>query len=149
MRTVKRLKSIVSLINDNSKVVADIGADHGYLSKILIEENRAKKVIATDISEPSLRKTDNLIKQFMLTDRIETRVGDGLVPIKNGEVQTVVIAGMGGYEIIKILQSNTDKNIEKFILQPVQNTLQLREFSNICRYAAVMAEILKQERRCQ
>lgn len=128
MRAVKRLRVIADLINDRDKVVADIGCDHGYLSKILIEENRAKKIIATDISKPSLEKTAILAKQYGLSDKITTKVGDGLKPIQEEKVDIVVIAGMGGYEIIKILEENKNKNYLKLIFQPVQKTIELRKY---------------------
>lgn len=41
--------------------VGDIGCDHGYISHALLETNRAEKVIATDISAPSLNKAATLL----------------------------------------------------------------------------------------
>jgi len=128
MRAVKRLRVIADLINDDEKVVADIGCDHGYLSKILINENRAKQVIATDISKPSLEKTAILASRYGINDKIITKVGDGLKPIENENVDIVVIAGMGGFEIIKILQDNKKTKYSKLIFQPVQNSIELRSY---------------------
>ena len=131
MKLIKRLKAIVDLIEKGEFVIADIGADHGYLSKMLIDQNKAKKVIATDISKQSLQKTDDLVKKYKMQDQIETRVGDGLNPVKYDKLDYVVIAGMGGYEIIKIL-SQDKYNVNKFILQPSknQNVVELRKFLN-------------------
>ena len=128
MRNLKRIRAIATLINDKDKTVADIGTDHGYLTKVLIEENRAKAVIATDISKASLEKTANLAKKYGFLDKILLKVGDGLKILNKGEAQIVVIAGMGGNEIIKILEENTDKTFDKFIFQPMQNTINLREY---------------------
>ena len=147
MRAQKRLRVIADLINDNNCVVADIGADHGYLSKMLIEEGRAKKVFATDISASSLDKTNVLIKKYNLADKIETRVGDGLKPIKDEVVDVVVIAGMGGNEIIKILQANANDNIKKYIFQPVQNTIQLRQYFNNNHYEITKDFIVKDQEK--
>lgn len=127
MRAKKRLCVIAEII-ENQNVVADIGADHGYLSKMLIEQNRAKKVIATDISKKCLKKTEDLIKHFDFQEKIETRVGDGIDPLLEDEVDLAVIAGLGGQEIIKILSSQNLKGIKRFILQPAQNTPELRKF---------------------
>ena len=134
MRAIRRLRVIADLVSDENGIVADVGADHGFLAKMLIDEKKAKYVITTDISAPSLEKTVNLIKKYNLEDFIETRVGDGLKPILKENIDTVIIAGMGGYEIIKILQENTNKNINEYILQPVQNTIELRKFLNDNNY---------------
>lgn len=130
MRAKKRIRAIVDLINDENCIVADIGADHGFLSKILIDENRAKQVYATDISADSLSKTQKLINNYGLSEKIITLVGDGLSPVDGVEIDVAVIAGMGGFEIIKILSNANVGNVKKFIFQPVQNTVELRKYLN-------------------
>lgn len=107
---------------DSSDVIADVGADHGYLSAMLAKSNRFAKVIATDISAPSLQKTSKLAKELGLT--IHTRVGDGLLVAP--DATTACICGMGGYEIIKILK--TKPTTQKYVLQPVQNPTELRMY---------------------
>lgn len=147
MRNLKRIGAIATLINDKDKTVADIGADHGYLTKVLIEENRAKAVIATDISKASLEKTANLAKKYGFLDKIFLKVGDGLKILNKGEAQIVVIAGMGGNEIIKILEENTDKTFDKFIFQPMQNTINLREYLIKHNYEIIKDFIVKDRKK--
>lgn len=147
MRNLKRIRAIATLINDTDKTVADIGADHGYLTKVLIEENRAKAVIATDISKASLEKTANLAKKYGFLDKILLKVGDGLKILNKGEAQIVVIAGMGGNEIIKILEENTDKTFDKFIFQPMQNTINLREYLIKHNYEIIKDFIVKDRKK--
>ena len=147
MRNLKRIRAIATLINDKDKTVADIGADHGYLTKVLIEENRAKAVIATDISKASLEKTANLAKKYGFLDKILLKVGDGLKILNKGEAQIVVIAGMGGNEIIKILEENTDKTFDKFIFQPMQNTINLREYLIKHNYEIIKDFIVKDRKK--
>lgn len=147
MRAKIRLQEIANQI-ENVNVVADIGADHGYLTKMLIEQGRAKHVIATDISEPSLQKTEMLAKRFGFENKIEIRVGDGLDPIfKEDKVEVCVIAGMGGYEIIKILSSQDLKNIKIFVFQPAQNASNLREFLTQNGFEIVFDEIVKDQKK--
>lgn len=121
-RANKRLKALfdeaVRLTNDD--VVADIGADHGYLAVMLKNSNKFQKVIATDISTPSLDKTVALAKSLNL--EIDCRVGDGLLIAPDATMACV--CGMGGYEIIKIL--NQPSKAQKFVFQPVQNATELR-----------------------
>lgn len=147
MRNLKRIRAIATLINDKDKTVADIGADHGYLTKVLIEENRAKAVIATDISKASLEKTANLAKKYGFLDKIFLKVGGGLKILNKGEAQIVVVAGMGGNEIIKILEENTDKTFEKFIFQPMQNTINLREYLIKHNYEIIKDFIVKDRKK--
>ena len=119
----KRLNEIYNqtvCLATSSDVVVDVGADHGYLAAMLAKTNMFKQVIATDISAPSLEKTKKLAKGLNLN--IETRVGDGLTVAQ--EATLACICGMGGYEIIKILETNP--KVQKFVLQPVQNPIELR-----------------------
>lgn len=146
MRAKKRLVCIAEKI-ENAQCVADIGADHGFLTKMLVEQNRASKVIATDISKPSLQKTVELSKRFGFENNIEARVGNGLEPIKENEVDVAVIAGMGGQEIIKILKTQNLKNIQKFIFQPAQNAPELREFLSENGFEIINDEIVKDQKK--
>jgi len=127
MRTKRRLSALLEVARE-AKTVADIGADHGYLTKMLLESRKAKSVIATDISAASLEKTRLLAKRHDFLERIELRVGNGLEPIKRGEADLAIIAGMGGQEIAAILKTAREKQIFEFILQPVQNAYELRCF---------------------
>ncbi len=126
MRAKKRIETIADLI-ENVDLAVDIGADHGYLAKMLVEKKKAKKVIATDISAKSLQKTIELCKRFNLAN-IEARVGDGIEPIKTEKVDVCIIAGMGGYEIIKILGTAKNATVKEWIFQPAQNTIELRQY---------------------
>ena len=103
IRIDERLTAIANLIQGGA--VADIGCDHGKLGYYLVSTDRADKVIATDISAPSLRKASELAFDNGVTEIMETRLGDGLSPIKSEEVDTVVIAGLGGDVIAEILKS--------------------------------------------
>ena len=71
---------------------ADIGCDHGKLACHLAGLS-AKKVIATDISLPSLAKAAALADKFGATDRVETRAGDGLDILSPEEAETVEVDG--------------------------------------------------------
>lgn len=120
----KRLRAIINEINTDS--LADVGCDHGKVSVAALIENRAKKVIACDISKKSLQKAEILAKENNLSN-IEFRCGDGIKVIKENEIETLLIAGMGGYEIIKIL-SDGFKGINNFILCAHNNVSKLRVF---------------------
>ncbi len=120
----KRLTKIVNEIKGDTLV--DVGCDHGKVSCEALLQNKVNKVIATDISEKSLKKCKDLAKKLNLKN-IEFRCGDGFEVIKDNEADVACIAGMGGYEIIKILKS-IPKGIKRIILCPHQDTEVLREF---------------------
>lgn len=123
----QRLKKIVEQVC-KANIVADIGCDHGLVSQAIIEENRASKVIACDISIKSLSKTQKLAEEFSLN--IETRCGDGLRPLKVGEADVVIIAGMGGTLIKNILKNDMEKakSAQQLLLMPHGNESDLRRF---------------------
>ena len=123
-------------------VVVDVGADHGYLAVILKQSNMFKHVIATDISAPSLNKTEELAKSLNLN--IETRVGDGLTVAQDATI--ACICGMGGYEIIKILQQQ--KTVQKFVLQPVQKAIELRVYLLKNKYKIVSDTVVEDKDKC-
>lgn len=129
MKLSMRLQKIADFIPHNS-ITADIGTDHGYIPRYLVEENISKLVIASDVSQGSLDKTISYIDELKLNHKIIPRLGDGLEVIKPFEVDTLVIAGMGGLLIRDILEK--DKNIKNsithFILQPMVATKELREY---------------------
>lgn len=124
-----RLETIVSFVEKNS-IVADIGTDHGYIPVYLIENDISKKVIATDVNEGPLNSAKSYIEKKRLQGRIETRLGDGIRVIRPYEVDTIIIAGMGGLLIKKIIQQskNVADTIENFILQPMIASDELRRF---------------------
>lgn len=125
-----RLKTIASLVPHGARV-CDIGTDHGYLSIHLKKKNIAKTVIATDLNEkPLLSAKANIQKSGV--SGIDLRIGSGLSPINQTEVDTVIIAGMGGEVISGILGECdwiNDSNIT-LILQPTTSADFLRRFLN-------------------
>ena len=80
----ERLDCAIELLS-GAQVVADVGCDHGRLSCALIQRDLAQHCIAIDISEPSLKKAERLIRQIGAQDRVETRLGDGLMPLAEGK----------------------------------------------------------------
>ena len=123
----------LSLIADNiprGDRVADIGTDHGYLPLYLIENNLSTKVILTDISKGSLSKAIENGNRLFPDLHIDYRIGDGLEPLDKGEVDTVVMAGIGGLLTIDILDWDISKalSFKRFIFQPRNNSGMLRRY---------------------
>ena len=133
----KRIEKLVELF-PGARSVADIGCDHGYTSILLAKAGKAEKIIACDIGQAPLESAKKNILHEGLTDRIECRLGDGLKPIKPFEVDAVLISGMGGPLMRKILE----KRIEEFsfaVLSPQS------DFANFRRFLFDRMNILKEE----
>ncbi len=100
-----RMKMNAGLVPDGSSV-ADIGCDHGYVSIFLAKEKRCPKVIALDVNAGPLAIAKENIAQAGLQDQVECRLSDGMEALSPGEVDTLLLAGMGGQLICRILQQS-------------------------------------------
>lgn len=118
----KRLKEICSHI-PKSKAFADVGCDHGYCARYALKNGLAERVYITDISEKCLEKAKALLNKEIEAGSCVPLVGDGLRVLP--EPCTVLIAGMGGEEIVKILSYAIPP---VFLLQPMKNTDKVRRF---------------------
>lgn len=88
--------------------IADVGSGHGLLAASLAAEGRT--VIATERTPAALAELRRCLERDGSEaggDRrergIDLRRGEGLAPILPGEVETVVIAGLGGRSMLRIL----------------------------------------------
>ena len=124
-RAHKRLVAIYDEVVDlatSDDVITDVGTDHGYLPVMLAKNKIGKKLIATDISASSLKKACDLAQKYGA--EIDCRVCDGLA--KASETTLAVMAGIGGNEIIKILENSEYHG--KMVLQPVPTATDLRQY---------------------
>ena len=104
----KRLKIIHDMISES--VVADIGSDHGKLMIALVQSGKVKKGFAVENKEgPFERLRSNLIR-YHVNDMVTPLFSDGIKDITR-DVNTIVIAGMGGQTIVNILKAHPEKLI--------------------------------------
>lgn len=129
MKLSERLQYIADEIQ-KGETMADIGTDHGFLPLYLLEKKKCPKVIMADISGGSLKKAETNCKLVKPKGEYDLRLGNGIDILSDGEVDTVVIAGMGGLLIADILEWNLQKSrsIKKYILQPRNNPGRLRHW---------------------
>ena len=97
-----RLQTIADMVPAGAKM-ADIGTDHGHLPICLVQSGKIRHAVAMDVGEGPLSRAQHAIRQCHLTKHIETRLSDGAAGLMPGEVDTIVIAGMGGALIQKIM----------------------------------------------
>ncbi|XZH19299.1 tRNA (adenine(22)-N(1))-methyltransferase [Clostridium perfringens] len=148
MELSKRLKRIAEHV-DKCESVADIGTDHGYIPIYLVKEGICKKAIASDINKGPIEKAKVNVAFEGVSDKVKCLLGPGLNPLKVGEVNGVILAGMGGNLTRDILLADMDK-VKKYdfiILQPAQNPEVLREFLYKNYYEIIDEDLIKDEGR--
>ena len=128
MKINDRLKHIGDLVEANSFCL-DIGCDHAFLDIYLVKQNKNIKAIATDIAEGPVKQARENIKREGLEDTIEVRLGNGLDTYSD-EVNTVIIAGMGGRNMIGIFKNNMKvlKKIDTIIVSPNNYQIDVKKF---------------------
>lgn len=129
IRLTARLQKIADQVTRGHRV-ADIGTDHGYIPIYLLKNKISPFVIAGDINKKPLNSAQNNIEANKLAKSIETRLGSGLSILRPKEVDTVIIAGMGGLLISELLEDSkeTVKALDSLILQPMQTQSELRRY---------------------
>ncbi|MFC5713412.1 tRNA (adenine(22)-N(1))-methyltransferase [Thalassorhabdus alkalitolerans] len=126
----KRLQFIADEVQEGA-VLADIGTDHGYLPVYLCSQGKIKKAIAGDVNEGPLEAAKNQIETSHCGGFVIPRLGSGLSVIKKEDnIDTIVIAGMGGSLISAILEEGKEKlpGVKRLILQPNIHALYVREW---------------------
>lgn len=127
MRISKRLKSIAEFVSKDDKIL-DIGCDHALLDIYLKQTYNNIKIIASDINQSALKSAKKNIEKYGLDGKIDLRLGDGLNVADSSEFNTVVISGMGYYNIVKILKNKEKlQTIDKIIIQSNTDVVKLRK----------------------
>jgi Predicted SAM-dependent methyltransferase len=107
---------------DHDSRLADIGSDHAYLPVQLVEQKVIDFAIAGEVAKGPMSRSKADIEKFGLQKKIDVRLGDGLAVINESDnIDTVVIAGMGGILIQDILTRATKEqltHVKTLILQP-------------------------------
>ncbi len=131
-----RLKTILDYLEPNLDL-ADIGCDHGYLS-IEYAKNNDCKVLAIDNKKGPLESAKTNIKNSKLDNKISTNLSSGIESITQN-IKQIVIAGMGGNNIVEILYKDFEKlkYVDYMVLQPNNNSFELRQFLNSKEYKII------------
>ena len=129
--------------------LADIGTDHGYLPVYLVENKLIARAIASDTNQQPLKKAEKIISEQQLEKQIETRLGSGLSVLKPGEVDVVVMAGMGGLLIRDLLEAQPDvaRQKKKLVLQPMNNQAVLRKYLETSGFCIIREELAREGER--
>lgn len=123
-----RLHKIASLVPSGARLV-DVGTDHGFIPVRLLLDGRIPSAIASDIGAAPLAHARRTAEQYDVADRMAFRLCDGLRAVKRDEVDTIVIAGMGGDNISAILaDAPWTRDDVLLLLQPMSKAEVLRRY---------------------
>lgn len=102
--------------------MADVGAGDGRLALALASEGR--RVIATERSAGPYEEA----RRLLAPAGVELRLGDGLTPLRPGEVEVAVLAGLGGRTIARLLERDREVagSLRYLVVQPMQHAEELR-----------------------
>ena len=139
MELSKRLEMVAGLVTQER--IADIGTDHGYVPIYLYKQGRIKKAYACDVRKGPLEKCKKNIALYGAEDVIETRLGSGLTPLRPGEAETAIMAGMGGMLIVHILQDSPEvaASLTELVLSPQ------RDFGAVRKYLHQIGFAIREE----
>ena len=131
MAISNRLKTIAELVTPGYRA-ADIGTDHGYVPIYLLRNGISPFAIAADLSSGSLDKArEHAERAGLLNNGIDCRLSDGLEKIQAGEVDSIIISGMGGILMERILRAHMEVvcSAKELILSPHRDVDLLRAFA--------------------
>lgn len=143
----QRLKVVADFVPQNSRV-ADIGSDHAYLPVYLMKQKQIEFGIASEVAKGPLDNAIQEIKAEGLSDRIDTRLADGLLSVQpEDKIDCVTIAGMGGTLIKNILENGNShlSGNELLILQPNVGEDRLRTWLMNNQYEISDETILRED----
>lgn len=146
MQLSKRLSAVADMITSGNRLV-DVGTDHGYLPIYLVENGQIPSAIALDINKGPLERAKEHIREHNLEQYIETRLSDGLTALNLNEGDTLVIAGMGGPLVIKIIENGAAllEGFQEFILQPQSEIEQVRRFLITHNYKVIEENMILED----
>jgi tRNA (adenine22-N1)-methyltransferase len=154
----ERLQTVASFVPDGSRL-ADIGSDHALLPVWLMQVGRVRTAVAGELNEGPYLAAAKQVREAGLESSIAVRRGDGLEVLAPGEVDCVVIAGMGGSLIAHILQAGVGKlagvgvsggageagGVKRLILQPNVGADRVRQWLLDWSWVLIVEDIVEED----
>lgn len=122
-----RLQAIADQVPAEARL-ADIGTDHAYLPVWLILNGTVERAIAADLRPGPLERARQTARRYGVEERLDFRLCDGLADVRPEEIDTIVIAGMGGDTIQGILLAAPWAREKTLLLQPMTGQPELRRW---------------------
>lgn len=142
----KRMQAVADLVTPGMRV-ADVGCDHAYVSIYLVEHGIASECLAMDVNAGPLERAQANIRAHGLTGKIQTRLGSGLEQARPGEVDAVLMAGMGGILVRDLLETSKvlSHSLQEWILQPQSDIDLVRRYIRESGYRIVEEDMVEED----
>lgn len=141
-----RMKQIAECVTAGNRL-ADIGTDHAWIPIYLVEQGVVPQAVALDVGEGPLNRARENIKKHGLSGHIECRLSDGFDKLSEQEIDSVIIAGMGGALMTHILERAGDAfaGSKELILQPQSEIHKVRSVLHQLQYRIVEERFFKDD----
>ena len=134
MQLSKRLQCIADYVRPGDRII-DVGTDHAYIPIWLLLNQKVAAAVATDIRSGPLERARADAQFYGVAERLRLVQCDGLALAQPDEIDTVIIAGMGGETIAGILSAAPWTIEKRLILQPQTKQAELRAWLSAHGYA--------------
>ena len=124
----RRLNMLYHLLPQSSRGIIDVGTDHAWIPIQLARKGYSGSIFASDIAEEPLNKGKMAASKHGVGNNIRFICCDGLSLCPPQEIDTILIAGMGGDTICGILDRTEwlFSGEYRLILQPMSRADILR-----------------------
>lgn len=143
----KRLRCAADFVRRGA-YIADVGTDHAYLPIVLLAEEKICGGVVSDINEGPILRAKEHIRAFGMTERLRAFRCDGLSELSEEHPEDILILGMGGELIARILGDApwTKTPSVRLILQPMTHPEHLRKFLLKEGYDIVDEALVKEDK---
>lgn len=122
-----RLALCADLVRPGS-ALCDVGTDHAYLPIWLLKTGKIPRALACDVNSGPLEAARRDGEKYQVGGELTLRLSDGLRQVTPEEAEDVVIAGMGGELILRIVEETPwlREGERRLVLQPMSSVPELR-----------------------
>jgi len=107
MMLSKRLACVASFVTSGS-FIADVGSDHAQLPLFLLSEGKIRGAMAIENKVGPYERMEKAVRSSPYQDKIILSLSDG-ISVLSPKADTLVLAGMGGPLIERILEEGSGK----------------------------------------
>lgn len=141
----ERLRTIADMVDQGSRL-ADIGTDHGFIPIYLLTMGKIQYAVASDVHIGPLDKARENTLKYGVGEKMRLCRADGMEGLRQDEVDAVVIAGMGGELICRILD-RVPQSVKTLILQPMTDLENVRKKVHQIGFTLVREKIAREENK--
>ena len=141
----ERLRTIADMVDKGSRL-ADIGTDHGFIPIYLLTMGKIQYAVASDVHIGPLDKARENTLKYGVGEKMRLCRADGMEGLRQDEVDAVVIAGMGGELICRILD-RVPQSVKTLILQPMTDLENVRKKVHQIGFTLVREKIAREENK--